>query len=378
MKSRGWNQAQISPLAESLSKISGEPEEQQNKEILRVKDLSVTYPLEKASVKALNRVSFTLHEREFVAIVGESGSGKSTLAFSIIGLLPQRAVVTGTLTFRDHNLASFDKKEWNRVRGNEIGMIFQEPLSSLNPITKIGAQIWETLRRNNSTTKSEVKYYDYSPGKINIERDHGMRNLIRREIPPRVREEIVYWLKLVRIPDPESIIEKYPFELSGGMIQRVMIAMVLSQRPSLLLADEPTTALDVTTQAQILKLFLNLRKLTDASMLLVTHDLGVAAHVADRVIVMYAGEIVEDGTKEQIFLHPSHPYTQALIRCFPHGHKSKTELGTITGSVPVLTSEVKGCKFASRCEFVSKVCRDEEVKYVEVESKHYAKCTRYY
>jgi peptide/nickel transport system ATP-binding protein len=365
-------------LAESLSKTAEPKKPSQNGEILSVEDLSVTYHMEKTEIRALDRISFKLREREFVAIVGESGSGKSTLAFSIIGLLPPRAVVQGKLTFRNKNLTDFDKKAWNRIRGNEIGMIFQEPLSSLNPITKIGNQIWETLQRNVSTNKSEVKYYDYSPGKINVEKNYGLTNLVRRKIPPEIRDEIVYWLKLVRIPDPESIIEKYPFELSGGMIQRVMIAMVLSQKPSLLLADEPTTALDVTTQAQILKLFLNLRNLTDASMLLVTHDLGVAAHVADRVIVMYAGEIVEDGSKEQVFSHPYHPYTQALIRCFPHGHKSKDQLGMIPGSVPIMISEIKGCKFASRCEFVSKVCRDADVKYMEVEPKHFVKCTRYY
>jgi oligopeptide/dipeptide ABC transporter ATP-binding protein len=366
-------------LEKSATKTTGESEKPaQNTEILRVKNLSVTYRTEKVDIRALHDVSFTLREREFVAIVGESGSGKSTLAFSIIGLLPPRAVIEGMLTFRDQNLATFDKKSWNRVRGKEIGMIFQEPLSSLNPISKVGNQMWETLQRNAGTRRSDVKYYDRSPSNLNMERNNGIPKLGWRKIPPRYREEIIYWLRLVRIPDPESILEKYPFELSGGMIQRVMIAMVLSQNPSLLLADEPTTALDVTTQAQILKLFLNLRNLTDASMLLVTHDLGVAAHVADRVIVMYAGEIVEDGTKEQVFMHPSHPYTQALIRCFPRGHKSKEELGTIAGTVPVLVSDIKGCRFAPRCAFASEVCRGEEVRYSEVEPKHYVKCTRYY
>jgi oligopeptide/dipeptide ABC transporter ATP-binding protein len=154
--------------------------------------------------------------------------------------------------------------------------------------------------------------------------------------------------------------------------------MVLSQKPSLLLADEPTTALDVTTQAQILKLFLNLRNLTSASVLLVTHDLGVAAHVADRVLVMYAGEVVEVGTKEQIFSNPLHPYTQALLRCFPRGHKVDGALGVIPGSVPLMSSEITGCKFADRCEFVTEICRDASPRYLEVETKHFVKCTRYY
>jgi oligopeptide/dipeptide ABC transporter ATP-binding protein len=351
---------------------------QEASQVLSVQDLSVTYHTEKMRLKALDNVSFSLREREFVAIVGESGSGKSTLAFSIIGLLPPRAEVAGKIEYRNVELESLDKKRWNRIRGNQIGMIFQEPLSSLNPITKVGTQMWETLRKNASVNKREVKSYDYSAGRINFGRYHYMQSLVKRKIPSEAIEEIVYWLKLVRIPDPESIIEKYPFELSGGMIQRVMIAMVLSQRPSLLLADEPTTALDVTTQAQILKLFLNLRNVTNASVLLVTHDLGVAAHVADRVIVMYAGEIVEDGTKEQVFSNPLHPYTKALITCFPRGNKRKARLGSIPGIVPVMVSEINGCKFADRCGYVSMKCKNSKVNYVEVESKHFVRCTSYY
>ena len=365
-------------MEESLSKTVESNKVAKKSEVLRVQDLTVNYRLDKIKIRALDTVSFDLREREFVAAVGESGSGKSTLAFSIIGLLPPRTEVKGNLIYKDLNLSDLKKRDWNRIRGNEIGMIFQEPLSSLNPISKIGVQMWETLQRNEGLNKSEVKQYDYSPGKVHVNKYHSMQDLIRRRIPPKAREEIVYWLKLVRIPDPESILEKYPFELSGGMIQRVMIAMVLCQRPSLLLADEPTTALDVTTQAQILKLFLNLRNLINSSVLLVTHDLGVAAQVADRVIVMYAGDIVEDGTKEQIFSNPLHPYTRALIRCFPRGHKSKGDLGMISGNIPIMTSEMIGCKFADRCEFASQRCRDANVKYVEVEPKHFVKCTSYY
>jgi oligopeptide/dipeptide ABC transporter ATP-binding protein len=361
------------------SELSARKEEPPRTSILQIQDLTVNYRIGKNRVHALNNISFELKEREFVAVVGESGSGKSTLAFAIIGLLPPRTEINGDLKFKDVQVSGFENKDWNELRGTEIGMIFQEPLSSLNPITKIGAQMWETLQRRNGQKRTEIKLYDYSPGKVTMTANHNpIGGAFRRTIPSTAQEEIIYWLKLVRIPDPESILEKYPFELSGGMIQRVMIAMVLCQRPSLLLADEPTTALDVTTQAQILKLFLNLRNLTNASVLLVTHDLGVAAQVADRVVVMYAGEIVEDGTKEQVFSHPLHPYTQALIRCFPRGHKSRGELGKIPGMVPVITADKIGCRFEDRCEFSSRKCRDANVRYVEVEPKHFVKCTSYY
>ena len=343
------------------------------KERLRVQGLQVVYRLQNVKVRAIDDVSLEIREKEFVAIVGESGSGKSTLALAIIGLLPRSTEISGNLEYNGENLLALDDEGWNKIRGNEIGMIFQEPLSSLNPITKIGEQMAEALQRKNS-----AKVYDHSPGKAEFGRSFRTSGLMHRKIPAEIYGEIIRWLKLVRIPDPESVVEKYSFELSGGMMQRIMIAMVLSQNPSLLLADEPTTALDVTTQAQILKLMLNLRKLSNASVIFVTHDLAVGAHVADRVIVMYAGDVVEDASTEQIFSNPLHPYTQALIRCFPQGHKSQGALGTIPGNIIDLKSEVNGCKFADRCEFVKDACREGKPRYVESEKGHYVRCTKYY
>jgi oligopeptide/dipeptide ABC transporter ATP-binding protein len=341
-----------------------------------VKDLSVVYHTERAKIKAVDSVSLKVRGEEFVAIVGESGSGKSTLALAIIGLLPPKTGVSGTLIYKGGNLLSQQKNDWRKVRGSEIGMIFQEPLSSLNPITKVGEQMSEALMAQNGS--AEVNVYDYSPGKLQTEKSLRTFGLLRRRIPPEIRSEIIRWLKLVRIPDPESILEKYPFELSGGMIQRVMIAMVLSRNPSLLLADEPTTALDVTTQAQILKLMLNLREVSSAAVILVTHDLAVAAHVADRIVMMYAGEVVEDGSTSQVFSNPLHPYTRSLIKCFPRGHKTQGELGIIVGTVPDLRHELKGCKFADRCELVEDRCRPEKIQYVEAEQGHFVRCTQYY
>src|SRR5208282_3348638 len=344
------------------------------KERLHVEELSVVYHLQNVRIRAIDEISLHIREKEFVAIVGESGSGKSTLALAIIGLLPRTTEISGRLVYNGDNLLELDDGGWTKIRGNQIGMIFQEPLSSLNPITKIGEQMSETLQKKNTG----AKVYDHSPGKAEFGKSFRTSGLLRRRIPAEIYEEIIHWLKLVRIPDPGSVIEKYPFELSGGMMQRVMIAMVPSQNPSLLLADEPTTALDVTTQAQILKLILNLRKLTSASVIFVTHDLAVGAHVADRVIVMYAGDVVEDASTEQIFSNPLHPYTQALIRCFPRGHKTDGALGTIPGNIIDLKSTVRGCKFADRCEFVSDKCKDAKPKYIEAEKQHYVRCTKYY
>jgi peptide/nickel transport system ATP-binding protein len=353
--------------------------------LLQTRNLSVTYRSVSGNVLALRDISLDIRPKEFVALVGESGAGKSTLALSIIGLLGN-ANLNGGIFYRGKDLSSLSKKDWNKYRGTEIGMIFQEPLSSLNPIEKIGKQMEEAIKigeqRNGSS--HEMKIHNYSStGLVSSIPQHDISHIVvpglRRDRGHTIKSdgEVLQWLKKVRISDPESVAERYPFQLSGGMMQRVMIAMALSERPALLIADEPTTALDVTTQAQILKLMRALMDSENTSIIIVTHDLGVAAQVADRIVVMYAGEVVEDGSTKQIFHNPLHPYTQGLLKCYPNATKAKQKLGTILGSMPDLRNPIAGCAFAQRCHLASDRCVVKKPGYLEVESGHYAKCVLY-
>ncbi|MGP8070004.1 MAG: ABC transporter ATP-binding protein [Candidatus Bathyarchaeia archaeon] len=326
--------------------------------LLEIEGLHISYESLGGDVRALEDVALQIEPGEFVAVVGESGSGKSTLALSIIGLLPSRARGRGKILYKGVNLTELSKKEWVKYRGLEIGMIFQEPMTSLNPIEKVARQLSETIE--GSSRLPATGHGDQPKGK------------------DATREEALRWLRMVRISDPESAAERYPFQLSGGMMQRVMIAMALSLGPSLLLADEPTTALDVTTQAQILKLMKSLIDELNTSILLITHDLGVAAQVADRVIVLYAGEVVEEGPAIQVFSNPLHPYTKGLLKCYPKSAAATARLETITGSVPDLKQEIMGCKFADRCPSVRENCKGKKTRYIEVESNHYARCTLFY
>jgi peptide/nickel transport system ATP-binding protein len=345
-------------------------------ELLRIENLWVQYETASGRLRAVNDVSLSLKEREFVAVVGESGAGKSTLALAILGLLPTNGSIAGSIFYEGKNITELSRTEWEKFRGTEIGMIFQEPLSSLNPIENVGNQMSEALEVNKSRIGIKTQLYDYSPAsKVML----GQRRLsLMRRVGWVRNPDVLEWLKKVRISDPESVVERYPFQLSGGMMQRVMIAMALSLRPSLLLADEPTTALDVTTQAQILKLMKGLVEDQNTAILLVTHDLGVAAQVADRIIVMYAGDVVEDGLVDDVFSNPLHPYTKALLRCYPRSAKAKERLETLGGVIPDLRQEIRGCKFAERCEYVKDSCRSEQVRLVEVEKNHYARCTLHY
>jgi len=345
-------------------------------ELLRVENLWVHYESPSGKIHAVNDVSLNLKEKEFVAVVGESGAGKSTLALAVLGLLPTNGSTTGSIFYEGKEITGLGRTEWEKFRGTEIGMIFQEPLSSLNPIENVGKQMSEALEVNKSRIVAKTRLYDYSPAS-RVMLGQSRLSLMRR--PGRVRNpEVLEWLKKVRISDPESVVERYPFQLSGGMMQRVMIAMALSLRPSLLLADEPTTALDVTTQAQILKLMKGLVEEQNTAILLVTHDLGVAAQVADRVIVMYAGDVIEDGLVDDVFANPLHPYTKALLRCYPRSAKARERLETLEGVIPNLKQEIGGCKFAERCGYVKDSCRAEQVRLVEVEKNHFARCTLHY
>jgi len=256
--------------------------------------------------------------------------------------------------------------------------VFQEPLSSLNPVTKIGDQMVEALRVKESRSPSKLKVYDYSPRGIQYSYSSRFLRSPRKRAPDYLIEKALHWLRLVRIADPESTLEKYPFELSGGMMQRVMIAMALSLEPELLLADEPTTALDVTTQAQILKLMLDLRRETKTLIVLITHDLAVAAQMGDRIVIMYAGEIVEDAATEELFANPMHPYTKALVECSAKGRKSVNRLETIPGSVFDSKAVTQGCKFINRCKYATEICGEKPVRYFECGKDHFVRCTRYY
>lgn len=336
-----------------------------NDNLLSVEELHVTYKPVVGEVRAIDNASLKIKPGEFVVAVGESGSGKSTIALAIIGLLPEAANIRGKILYKNHNLLELDRKGWRKFRGKEIGMIFQEPQTSLNPIEKVGKQLAETINLGRAQQAFSVD-----------DRARTDDSQIRKG-EGKVDEEVLEWLRKVRIPDAESVAERYPFQLSGGMMQRVMIAMALSLRPSLLLADEPTTALDVTTQAQILKLMRSLITKVNTSIILVTHDLGVAAQVADRILVLYAGEIVEEGTVIQIFSNPLHPYTKGLLKCYPKSAQSKERLETLIGSIPDLRTEIKGCKFAERCSYVKGACKTKSPPYIQVEPDHYAKCVLY-
>jgi peptide/nickel transport system ATP-binding protein len=363
--------------------------------LINVSGLTIAYEFRQSRLIAVNAVDLDIGEREFLAVVGESGCGKSTLALSMIGLLPKAvsSIIAGSITYKGTDLVKLSSKELRRFRGTEIAMIFQEPLTSLNPVYRVGEQLAEAIviRENRAAleeseeakgpevgrelpgTESEVMQQVHRVDEVRVSRlPRG-----RRGISPEVRKEAIEALKLVRIADPEQVLERYPFELSGGMRQRVMIAMALSQRPKLLVADEPTTALDVTTQAQVLKLMKELMTRVNTSILLITHDLAVASQVADRVVVMYAAEVVEDADVYALFSEPFHPYTKGLLSCIPTGSKDDTKLMPIPGSVPDLVNPPVGCRYASRCPYVMDVCRTRPPPLIEVKPKHKVACFLY-
>lgn len=305
-----------------------------SEKILEVKDLVVEFRTERGIVKAVNGVNFDVYKGKTIGIVGESGSGKSVTALAIMGLIPNPPgrIASGQILFNGKSLVNMDAGEMRKIRGNKIAMIFQEPMTSLNPVFTIGNQIEEVIELHQphlSSSEREAKAVDM--------------------------------LRLVGIPSPEKRVKEYPHQLSGGMRQRVMIAIALSCEPDILIADEPTTALDVTIQAQILELMKKLQKELGMGIILITHDLGVVAETCDHVSVMYCGQIVESADVETLFNHPSHPYTKGLMNSIPDfdstsGHK-KERLQTIEGMVPSLFNLPKGCNFQDRCSAVSDACR---------------------
>lgn len=312
--------------------------------ILKVKDLSVDFRTKHGVVKAVDKVTFDIKRGEVFALVGESGCGKSTTALGIMRLLQEPGEISGgEIVFEDKDLAGISEKEMSHIRGKEIGMIFQNPLDSLNPVYSIGYQVSEGLIEEG---KSKEDAYGIA----------------------------LRTLKDVKISDVESRMKSYPHEISGGMRQRVMIAMMLCRNPKLLIADEPTTALDVTIQAGIIELMNELRVKYNSSVLMITHDFGIVADMADRVGVMYAGNIVEVADVFDVFDNAAHPYTKLLMKALPTITKEEGRLETIKGTVPDLSCEVKGCKFADRCPKSAEKCREERPELREISKGHFVAC----
>jgi peptide/nickel transport system ATP-binding protein len=314
--------------------------------ILDVQNLKTEFLSNNNVIPAVDGVDIRVRPGETVGVVGESGSGKTVTSLSVMRLLPKKnaRVARGEIFFKGRNLLDLSDDEMRRVRGKEIAMIFQEPMTSLNPVHTISQQLVEMILLHRSNSRREA------------------------------REHALSMLKKVRIPRPEKILDEYPHQLSGGMRQRVMIAMAMSCNPSLLIADEPTTALDVTIQAQILDLMRELRHTQKMSILLITHDLGVISEMCDRVYVMYAGQVMEESDVYSLFEKPSHPYTQGLLQSIPQADKDVDRLISIPGNVPLPGTIKKGCRFASRCPHAFERCRQEAPPLFEFGSQQKSRC----
>ncbi|PHM45468.1 hypothetical protein Xmau_01119 [Xenorhabdus mauleonii] len=298
--------------------------------LLRVKDLNVAFSTPDGDVTAVNKLNFDLHAGETLGIVGESGSGKSQTAFALMGLLASNGSVSGSAHFNGREILNLKEKELNRMRAEEISMIFQDPMTSLNPYMRVGEQLTEVLMLHKNMGKSEAF------------------------------EESIRMLDAVKMPEARERMNMFPHEFSGGMRQRVMIAMALLCQPKLLIADEPTTALDVTVQAQIMTLLNELKREFNTAIIMITHDLGVVAGICDKVLVMYAGRTMEYGTARDVFYHPSHPYSIGLLNAVPRLDGDEETLITIQGNPPNLLRLPKGCPFQPRCQFAIECCAHEE------------------
>lgn len=309
--------------------------------LLEIKDLEVFFKSSQGIVKAVNKANINTRDGKTTAIVGESGSGKSVTSLAIMGLLDKSSIekISGEINFEGKNLLKSTPEELRRIRGNEISMIFQEPMTSLNPALKVGYQMSEVFRTHFKMDKKTAK------------------------------EKSIEMIKKVEIPRPEEVYNSYPHELSGGMRQRIMIAMALSSSPKLLIADEPTTALDVTIQKEVLELMKKLKEDMNTSIIFITHDLGVVSDIADYVNVMYAGKLVERAKAEDIFTHPLHPYTRGLIKAIPSAHKKKDELYTIRGSVPNPIGLPDCCNFCDRCDEKMKICEEKAPEEIDIDGQ---------
>jgi len=337
--------------------------------VLEAKDVRLDFNTYRGAVKALNGVNFRLYKHEVLSLVGESGCGKSVTALTILGLLPENAQVKGgEILFKEKDILKKSREDLRIMRAEEFATVFQDPMTFLNPVLTIGTQLEEafTLEEKalkeavvvqKSQGKKNISYSDFLAMKEkNISVSNSEVKVSGRERKRMAKTLSIDVLRLVKLPDPERILKQYPFELSGGMRQRCMIAMALARRPSLFIADEITTALDVTIQAQILHLMRELRDEIDASTLMITHDLAVAAEIADRIAVMYAGNVVEIAETPEIFRRPLHPYTKLLMKAVPNVAKPVERLASIPGMVPDLIDPPSGCRFHPRCPYAMDVC----------------------
>jgi oligopeptide transport system ATP-binding protein len=315
--------------------------------LLEVKNLNVEFKTLDGVVNAVNNLSFSVDKGEALGIVGESGSGKSQTILSIMGLLASNGRATGEILFKGQNLLTTPEKEMNRIRGKQIAMIFQDPMTSLNPYLRISTQMTEVLRLHEGCSKAEA------------------------------RKRALDMLDLVKIPDAKNRLDRYPHEFSGGMRQRVVIAMALLCRPELIIADEPTTALDVTVQAQILRLLEEIRQDFNTGIIMITHDLGVVATICDQVLVMYSGAVMERGSLQDIFKRPLNPYTRGLLHSVPLPDQSRGEpLYSIPGNPPNMLQRIQGCAFNPRCEFSTERCLLDKPELVEAAPGHWRACHR--
>ncbi|MHA2287231.1 MAG: ABC transporter ATP-binding protein [Promethearchaeota archaeon] len=397
------------------SVVESSKENESNDKLIQIKNLKTYFYTEEGVVKAVDGVSFDIYDNEVIGLVGETGCGKSVTALSILNLVraPGR-IIEGEIIFKDTNLVKLNPKQMKEYRGNDITMIFQDPLNSLNPVMTVGTQVGETFELHQEATlkaeldrrilemkkgrkelkelKSKLKRNEKMIKSSELERDEeSLSEEEIEELKLRIEQlteataktptlkvvkadysaEII---KEVGIADSRSILHRYPHELSGGMRQRVMIAMALSCNPALLIADEPTTALDVTIQAQILDLMKTLKQRYKTSILLITHDLGVIAELCHRVAVMYSGNIVEYATAEELFKNPRHPYTQGLLEAIPSIEKRDGKLTTIRGMVPNLIYPPSGCRFHPRCDFRMEICDKIKPKLNEIGDKYFVAC----
>lgn len=313
--------------------------------VLEVKNLVTTFRINKKEYPVIRDISFEIHENETLCMVGESGCGKSVTTLSVMGLLPENGAVRGgSIKLCGEELLGMTPRQLSRIRGSKMGMIFQEPMTSLNPLLTIGCQLTEGLRRHRGLSKAEA------------------------------HATAVSYLEKVGIANAEERMKQFPFQLSGGLRQRIMIAMMMSLQPRLLIADEPTTALDVTIQKQVLLLLNRLKQDMKTGILFITHDLGVVAQIADRVIVLYSGSKVEEGATRQIFGNPLHPYTNGLIAAVPNVDSDEFEIRPIPGTFPSLTEEIGGCRFHPRCPYATDRCRQEVPQALEYEPGHFVAC----
>ena len=328
-------------MGEKITKMDRQP-------IISAKDVEITFSLRGKKLNAIRKCSLDLYDGETLAIVGESGSGKSVFTKTFVGMLDVNGKITGgSIMYEGRDMTKFTEKDWLGVRGKKIAMVMQDPMTSLNPLKKIGKQIQESIEHHQGLKGAEAK------------------------------KAAIEMLAKVGIPDPERRYEQYPHEFSGGMRQRVMIAIALACRPHLLIADEPTTALDVTIQAQIMELIVRLNEQLNMGVMLITHDLAVVAQTCSRVIVMYLGQIVEEADVLTLFDHPCHPYTEGLMRSIPRMEGDRTKpLYMIPGTVPLLSQIPTGCRFAPRCAYATERCRQETPQLTPVSDKQSVRCFR--